>query len=232
VRRTVPVLILAAAAFMLLVPTAEAASHDVHLAGGLPQPQQVNVASGDTVFFVNDDNVAHAIFANGQQFGDTIMPHQTGGPYGPFTGDGAEYAYRVDSNTGPCGVVVVGGGSSSACAGPPPTTTKPTTTAPPATTTTAAPATTTTAAPATTSTSTTTTTTTQPSTTTSSSSSSEVAAGSDSSSDDNGSTNGVRIAGIALMMIGVIGLIVALASQRRHAAAAAPPPEEEPVASG
>lgn len=213
----------AAVVVALTASAAQAESHDVHIVANSPQPQQINVANGDTVFFVNDDNVAHAIFANGQQFGGTIMPHQTGGPYGPFTGDGAEYAYHVDSNTGPCGVIVVGAGSSSACAGAPPPTTKPTSTTVVTTTTAVAPATTTTAVTTTSTASTTTTTTTTPSTTTSS----ETAAGeSHSSSDDDGSTSGVRIAGLALMMVGVIGLVVALASQRRHAAPTAPPPEE------
>src|SRR3954454_22043813 len=128
----------AAVVVALTATAAQAESHDVHLVGNNPQPQDLNVANGDTVFFVNEDNVAHAILANGQQFGGTIMPHQTGGPYGPFTGDGAEYAYRVDSNTGPCGVIVVGAGSSSACAGPSPTTSQPTTTKPAATATTVA----------------------------------------------------------------------------------------------
>src|SRR3954452_24613499 len=162
---------LAAAAVRLALPApaASAGSHDVHIAGGLPQPQQLNVDSGDTVFFVNDDNVAHAVFANGQQFGDTIMPHQSGGPYGPFTGNGAEYAYHVDSNTGPCGVIVVGSGSSTACAAPTPTTSHPPTTAAVVTTTTAAAVVTTTSTTEATTTSTSsTTTTTEPSTTTSS----------------------------------------------------------------
>src|SRR3954454_7969290 len=141
----------AAVVVALTASAAQAASHDVHIVGNNPQPQQINVANGDTVFFVNDGNGAHAIFANGQQFGGTIMPHQTGGPYGPFTGDGAQYAYHVDSNTGPCGVIVVGGGSSSACAGPSPTTTQPTTPKPAPTTTTVATTTTTTTVATTTS---------------------------------------------------------------------------------
>src|SRR6476659_1527879 len=173
VRKIVFGLLLVASALVWPTTAAVAESHDVHIVNGVPDPQQLSVADGDTVVFVNDDDVARAIFAQGEQRGDTIMPHQKGGPYGPFTGAGAEYDYQIDNANGPTGVIFVGGPPPTS---PPPTTRPPTpTTAHPVTPTTAAPVTTTTTAialpPATTvpaTTTTTTTSTTQPSTTTSS----------------------------------------------------------------
>src|SRR5256885_4500555 len=61
---------------------AAAATTEVHISGGAPDPAEVTIDEGDTVTFLNDDDVEHQIFAAGQPRGDPIAPH-TGAEFGP-----------------------------------------------------------------------------------------------------------------------------------------------------
>ncbi|HEV3225399.1 MAG TPA: hypothetical protein VGZ52_01140 [Acidimicrobiales bacterium] len=107
-----------------------AATPEVHIANGAPQPAQLAVVDGDTVTFVNDDDVAHAIFSQGAQRGATVAPHTASAPYGPFRTGGSrgEFAYQVDN--GASGTIIVNDTQTTTAPPPPsPTVAAPTTTA-------------------------------------------------------------------------------------------------------
>jgi plastocyanin len=153
VRTTFVYLALIALAVASASTRAYADSADVHIVNGAPDPQSLTVHDGDTVTFVNDDDVPHAIFAGGEQRGHTIEPHTRSEPFGPFdtAGQGGRSDYQVDEN-GAHGVILIQSASSTTAsttttAAPTTTTTttKPTTTTTKPTTTTAKPSTTTTA---------------------------------------------------------------------------------------
>lgn len=127
---------------------ASAAVGDIHIVNGAPDPQTLTVHDGDTVTFMNDDDVPHAIFAGGEQRGHTIEPHTRSEPFGPFdtAGQGGRSDYQIDEN-GAHGVILIQGAtaeSTTTTAAPTTTTSRPTTTTAKPTTTTA-PSTTTTA---------------------------------------------------------------------------------------
>jgi plastocyanin len=147
VRRLVVTVVLIALVFGASTTRASAAGNDVHIVNGAPNPAELTIQEGDTVTFVNDDDVAHAIFVLGEQRGRTIAPHTRSDPFGPFQtgGQGGRSDYQVDQG-GSAGAIIIAGPSTTT------TSTTATTTAPPTTA-----ATTTTAKPTTTTTSTTTT---------------------------------------------------------------------------
>ena len=188
-RRPVVILVLIALVLGALAPGASAAGNEVHIIDGAPKPAELTIQEGDTVTFVNHDDVAHAIFVLGEQRGRTIEPHTRSDPFGPFLtgGQGGRSDYQVDQD-GAAGVIII--------AGPPPSTTSTTTT----TTTTTAPTTTTTKPATTTTTTSTTTTTTAP-------------AHSDSSSTAGGRGQGttspkwLAVAGGVLGLVGIANMI-------------------------
>ena len=190
-RRPVVTLVLIALVLGSSAPSATAAGNEVHIIDGAPNPAELTIQEGDTVTFVNHDDVAHAIFVRGEQRGRTIEPHTRSDPFGPFVtgGQGGRSDYQVDQD-GPAGVIII--------AGPPTTTTSTTTTT--TSTTTTAPTTTTTKPATTTTTTSTTTTTTAP-------------ARSDSSSAAGGRGQGttspkwLAIAGGALGLVGIANMI-------------------------
>jgi plastocyanin len=161
VRKAIVVCILIAAALGSSVGRATAAPAEVHIVNGAPNPQQLTINDGDTVTFVNDDDVPHSIWAAGQQRGATIQPHTRSDTFGPFqtAGHGGRSEYQVDQGGAPGAIVISGAAPTTE---PPPPTTAPTTTTTVATTTTAIPTTT---APTTSTTKPTTTTTTSTTTT-------------------------------------------------------------------
>ena len=166
----------------------------MHIVNGAPNPQQLIINEGDTVTFVNDDDVPHAIWAGGEQRGGTIEPHTRSDTFGPFQtgGQGGHSDYQVDQG-GPGGSIVIS---------ETPTTTEPTT-APSTTTTTTTVPTTTTTASTTTTTTRPTTTTTKPTTTSTSSSPPP----SDATDDDDASRPWLAWAGLALALVGIGNLI-------------------------
>lgn len=179
-----------------LAPTpAAAATAEVHIVGGAPDPAQVFVDDGDTVTFLNDDDVAHTIYAAGQPRGNPIPPH-TGAEFGPFQtgGQRGTFAYQVDQN-GPAGTIIVRGTATS---------TSSTTTTLPVISTTRPTTTTTTTAPTTT---TTTSTTEQPTTTT-------TAAGRVTAHKKESSTV-LAVLGFVLLVAGIGGLVVVVTRSRR-----------------
>ena len=143
----------------VLVTRADAATSEVHIVNGAPNPQELTIQDGDTVTFVNDDDVPHAIYAQGQQRGATIEPHTRSQTFGPFQtgGQGGRSEYQVDEG-GAAGVIIITGTSTTTSSSTTTTTTAPTT----STTTTIITTTSTSTTTTTTSTSTTTTTTTRP----------------------------------------------------------------------
>jgi len=187
-----------------------AAPAEVHIVGGAPNPQQLTINDGDTVTFVNDDDVPHSIWAAGQQRGRTIQPHTRSDTFGPFqtAGQGGRSEYTVDQNGAP-GSIVISGAPAPTTA---PTTTT-TTTAPTTTTTTTVPTTTTTAT--TTSTTTTTTKPTTTSTAPTTSSSSGAPAG-DTSNDDTPARTWLGWAGLVVALVGIGNVIRVLARPKQH----------------
>src|SRR4051794_24867331 len=109
-RKAFAALAVATIAVALPATRADAANTVIHIVNGAPSPDQnpVTVNEGDTVSFANDDDVPHALFAWGVQRGETIPPHTTSGPYGPFVtgGTGGTFDYQVDQN-GPAGRIIV-----------------------------------------------------------------------------------------------------------------------------
>jgi plastocyanin len=190
VRKAIVVCILIAAALGSWVGLAAAAPAEVHIVNGAPNPQQLTINDGDTVTFVNDDDVPHSIWAAGQQRGRTIQPHTRSDTFGPFqtSGQGGRSEYQVDQD-GAAGVIQI--------SGPAPTTAPPPTTAATTTTTVA----TTTPIPTTTAA---TTTTTKPTTTTTTSTTTTLASSSapPSGTSDDGSPSRA--------WLGWVGLTVAL----------------------
>lgn len=201
-RRLLAVVVAATAVVALTSGTARAATGSVHIRpGGAPDPPSLTVNDGDTVTIFNDDDVAHAIFALGQQQGPSIAPHSSG-EYGPFNTGGTQgrFDYRVDSN-GPAGVIIVRTRAATTS-----TTRPPTTTTTVATTTT----TSTTVAPTTTSTTiiiTTTTTTSAPSTT------GVVVVGQDTGKKK---SNGLAVIGFMLLLAGLGGFVLLTVTARRR----------------
>jgi plastocyanin len=199
VRKTPAIVVVASCLLTLLATPASAATTEVHIVGGVPNPREVTIDEGDMVAFVNDDNVEHRIFAGGQQRGDPIAPG-TSENFGPFQTGGQKgtFAYSVDDNAS--GTIFV----------------RASVPAPSSTTTTSTPATTTTTTqPATTtSTTTTTTSTTLPTTTTvASTTTATVAVQPDAKKKK--SSNPLAVIGFALLVAGVGGLIVATERSRR-----------------
>jgi hypothetical protein len=162
------------------------------------------------VTFVNDDDVAHAIFAGGVQRGETIPPHGVGGPFGPFQTGGSRgrFDYRVDRN-GPAGPIIVD--PAGAPAPSTSTTASTTTTTRPTTTSTSPFATATTAAPTTTTTTTIATTATTAATATASGS---VGVKSSGRSDD--ASKRLAVLGVALLAAGLVGLILVTGNRLRR----------------
>ncbi|MEY2434089.1 MAG: hypothetical protein QOC92_3814 [Acidimicrobiaceae bacterium] len=202
VRRTLAAVVVASFLVALLAPSARAATAQVHIVDGAPNPSQITVDDGDTVSFVNDDDVEHAIFAQGVQRGETIPPHSTSGPYGPFQTGGQQgnFSYQIDRD-GPAGTVVVRGpvATTSTATTQPTTTTSPfaTTVVPPPT----EPATTAAAAEAT--------------TTLSFASAVDDVTVPGGNKDD--SSSRFAILGLVLLVSGIGGLILVAASHRRRA---------------
>ena len=202
--------------------TSAAAQADVHIVNGAPNPQTLTINDGDTVTFVNDDDVPHSIWAAGQQRGRTIQPHTRSDTFGPFqtAGQGGRSNYQVDEN-GASGVIVISETPTTA-APPPPSTTAPTTTTTAATTTTALPTTTTT---------TSTTTTTRPtttSTTTSTTVASSGAAPGSTSDDDSSSRAWLGWAGLVVALVG-IGNVVRVVLRPKKQTPPVPVVRPEPV---
>ena len=195
VRKTFAAIVVASCLLTLLAAPATAASTDVHIVGGAPNPAEVTVDDGDTVTFFNDDDVEHRIFAAGQQRGDPIAPG-TSTVFGPFDtgGQRGTFAYNVDEN-GPAGTIFVRGPAASTSTTSTTATTKPTTTT--ATTTTTKPATTTTTA-------------TTVATTTSVASTTTTLLVVQSDSHKKDSSNSLAVLGFALLVAGIGGLIVAM----------------------
>ena len=192
---------------LLVAAPATAANTQVHIAGGAPNPAEVTIDEGDTVTFFNDDDVEHRIFALGQDQSGPIAPGSSL-DVGPFQtgGQGGRFDYRVDQN-GPAGAVLVRGPATSPTSSTTSTTKPTTTTAKPTTTSTTSTTTSTSTTVATTATTDTTTTTT---TTTA-----VPVAQSDAKKKD--STNILAVLGVALLVAGIGGLIVAMQrSRRRH----------------
>jgi len=197
-----------------------AAPAEVHIVNGAPNPQTLTINDGDTVTFVNDDDVPHAIWAAGQQRGRTIQPHTRSDTFGPFqtAGQGGRSEYQVDQNGAP-GVIVINGAASTTQPPPPPT--EPATTTTLATTTTAVPTTTTTTtAPTTTTTKPTTTSTSTTTTTTIASSSAAPDATTD---DDSPSRAWLGWAGLAVALIGIANVIRVVTRPKKQ-----PPPQSGP----
>jgi plastocyanin len=140
VRRFAVTLVLIALVLGGPMPRASAAGNEVHIIDGAPNPAELTIQEGDTVTFVNHDDVAHAIFVLGEQRGRTIEPHTRSDPFGPFQtgGQGGRSDYQVDQD-GPSGVIVIAAPSTTTTsttrtttpptAVPSTTTTKPLTTA-------------------------------------------------------------------------------------------------------
>jgi plastocyanin len=204
VRTSSAVAVAVSCLLIFLAAPANAATAEMHIVDGAPNPAQLTVDDGDTVMFFNDDDVEHTIFAAGRAYGDPIPPHGSE-LFGPFStgGERGTFAYRVDEN-GASGAVIVRG---------PATTSPPTTTAPPRATTTTRPTTTTasTATTATTATTSTTTTTTVESTTTTGAVIVTTPGKKDSS-------NILAVLGVALLVAGIGGLVIALERGRRRRA--------------
>lgn len=197
-----------------------AAPAEVHIVNGAPNPQQLTINDGDTVTFVNDDDVAHAIWAAGQQRGRTIQPHTRSDTFGPFqtAGQGGRSEYQVDQNGAP-GAIVINGPAPTTVPPPPPT--EPTTTTTLATTTTAVPTTTTTTtAPTTTTTRPTTTTTT---TTTIAASSAAPGATND---DDSPTRAWLGWAGLAVAVVGIANVIRVVTRPKKQPPSQSRPPLE------
>jgi plastocyanin len=199
VRRIFATVVVASFLVALLAPPARAANVQVRIANGAPTPTQVTVDDGDTVSFVNDDDVGHAIFAQGVQRGETIPPHTTSGPYGPFQTGGQQgnFEYQVDRN-GPAGTIVVRGPVTTTST----TTTQPTTTTSPFATTVVPPST----EPQTTALATT--------TTLSSASAIDGVTVQSGRTDD--SSNRFAVLGLVLLVAGIGGLILVAGSRRRR----------------
>jgi len=190
-----------------------AAPAEVHIVNGAPNPQQLTINDGDTVTFVNDDDVPHAIWAGGQQRGRTIEPHTRSDTFGPFqtAGQGGRSEYQVDQN-GASGVIVINGPGPTTVPPPPPT--EPTTTTTLATTTTAVPTTTTTTtAP---------TTTTKPTTTSTTTTTTGVAPGA-TNDGDSPSRAWLGWAGLAVALVGVANVIRVVTRPKKQ-----PPSESRP----
>jgi plastocyanin len=199
VRRTFATVAVAPFLVVLLAPSAQAANAQVHIVGGAPNPAQITVDDGDTVSFVNDDNVEHAIFAQGVQRGATIPPHSTSEPFGPFQTGGQQgnFTYQVD-RSGPSGTIVVRGPVTTSTTA----TTQPTTTTSPYATTVVPPS----AAPETT----------VPETTTTLSSASPVDGVTVKSGRKDDSSSRFAVLGLVLLVSGIGGLILVAASRRRR----------------
>jgi plastocyanin len=198
VRRTFATIAVATFLVALCAPSARAANVQVRIANGAPTPTQVTVDDGDTVSFVNDDDVGHAIFADGVQRGETIPPHSTSGPYGPFQTGGQQgrFDYQVDRN-GPAGTILVQGPVTTTSTA----TTQPTTTTSPFATTVLPPAT----EPETTA----------PATETLSSGSGVNGVTVQTGRKDD-SSNRVAVLGLVLLVSGIGGLILVAGSRRRR----------------
>lgn len=187
-----------------------AAPAEVHIVNAAPNPQELTINDGDTVTFVNDDDVPHAIWAAGQQRGRTIQPHTRSDTFGPFqtAGQGGRSNYTVDQDGAP-GVIVINGA--------PPTTAAPPPTTAPTTTTTVA---TTTTKPATTTTTASTTTTTKPATTTTSTTTTTIASSSTApgggSGDDSSSRAWLGYVGLVLALIGIGNVVRVMIRPKRH----------------
>jgi plastocyanin len=182
----------------LLAAPANAATAEMHIVGGAPNPAEITVDEGDSVMFFNDDDVEHTIFADGQPYGDPIRPHGNE-LFGPFetSGQGGTFAYQVDAG-GASGTVIVRGPAATSSS-----TTA--TSAPPRTTTTSTTVPATTEATATTAT-----------TLAGIDSSTAVAAGPKSGKKD--SSNVLTVIGFALLAAGVGGLVIAMERSRRRRA--------------
>jgi plastocyanin len=181
---------------------ASAAQFDIHISGGAPSPSTLTIDPGDTIVYVNDDDVSHTIFADGRPQDDPIPPGGQSNQFGPFDAGGqqATYGYRVDA-TGPSGTIILRGTVPTTTTSPPPPV-PPSTTAPapatiPETTTTEVA---TTVVPSTTAA-------TNPSSTRSPSTIEVAAAPARRSS---GSTNLGLALGIAFLAIGLVGITFAL----------------------
>ena len=185
---------------VFLAAPAHAATAEMHIVDGAPNPAQLAVDDGDTVMFFNDDDVEHTIFALGQP--QAVIPAHDRTTLGPFEPAGARFDYRVDDGGAP-GVIVVRGPDA-----PPPSP------PPPASTTTTTPRTTTTAPPATATTEDTTTTTSTSTTVAAIDSSTSVAA--DPKAGKKDSSNLLAVLGFALLAAGVGGLVIALERSRRR----------------
>ena len=212
VRRAFVTLLVIAFAVAAPVPQSYAAGAEVHILNGAPNPSELTINEGDTVTFVNDDDVSHAIFEDGTQHGTTIEPHTRSVPFGPFEtgGQDGRADYTVDQNGAPGSIFVRGSNPTTTESESTTTVTiEPATTETTATTaitaTTKVPSTTsTTAASKTTSTSSTTTTT--PATTSSSTSTSRPVAA-PTSTDQNDSKRWLAWAGLVLGLIGIANMI-------------------------
>ena len=79
-RRPLAVVVAATSLIVLFAGSAHAAAGSVHIVNGAPNPSSLTVNNGDTVTIFNDDDVAHAIFANGAQQGPSIPPHTVSTP--------------------------------------------------------------------------------------------------------------------------------------------------------
>ena len=206
-RKTVWTVVVASCLLTLLAAaSATAATTQVHIAGGAPNPAEVTIDEGDTVTFFNDDNVEHRIFALGQDQSGPIAPGSSL-DVGPFQtgGQGGRFDYRVDQN-GPAGAILVREPATSPTSSTTSTTKPTTTTAKPTTTSTTSTTTSTSTTVATTATTDTTTTTTT----------AVPVAQSDAKKKD--STNILAVLGVALLVAGIGGLIVAMQRSRRRSA--------------
>jgi len=63
---------------LLVAAPAEAAEHVIRMAGQQYQPTEIRAAKGDSIRFVNDDNVAHEVFVPTVGFGLDLGKQEPG----------------------------------------------------------------------------------------------------------------------------------------------------------